>query len=286
MSAAIQVWQIFFRDEQQAWLDPAFVPLDNRGFTDETLEFAVFQRLAASEAVAPFDYWGALSWRFGQKTGLTGQTLLDIAVQNPEVDVFYMNPYPEIESVFQSAWWQGEMVHPGFLAVADAFFTAAGLPVSELNRLTASREFSLCNYFVGRPSFWAAYLPFVAQALAQAEAGMPTAQLARMHSTEADWELTHNASTYVPFIVERLFAVFLRTAGRHLTAQQVRLPPREALMNPTLEDMRTMKDVAILSRSTRILALWQQKRMDYLRQYPADWCGEHLNRLIAAPVDW
>jgi hypothetical protein len=31
MSAAIQVWQIFFRDEQQAWLDPAFVPLDNRG---------------------------------------------------------------------------------------------------------------------------------------------------------------------------------------------------------------------------------------------------------------
>ena len=147
-------------------------------------------------------------------------------------------------------------------------------------------ELRLCNYFVGRPSFWAAYLPFVAQALARAEASMPTAQLARLHSTEADWELTHNASTYVPFIVERLFTVFLRTAGRHLTAQQVRLPPREALMHPALDELRTMKNVAILSRSTRILALWQQKRMDYLRQYPADWCEEHLSRLMAAPVGW
>jgi len=287
MSASIGIWQIYYQAVQQAQLDAAFTPLDNSRFPSETHELAVFQRLHNSGATTPFSAWGALSWRFAEKTGLSGHELLQIVQQSPGVDVFYMNPFPHVEALFASPWWHGEVAHPDLLEVANAFLNAAGLSASELNRLTPAREFSMCNYFVGSARFWQSYLPFVEQALHRADLNMPPALRNKMHSEDADWRKLHHASTYVPFIVERLFTVFLHSYSRHLKVQKIPCPLGESNMSDDLRELRNMKDVAVLSRSKTILAMWQEKRCEYFRKTSnAWWCERYLDRLMAAPVVW
>jgi hypothetical protein len=218
---------------------------------------------------------------------LTGAALLETVQAQPDVDVFYMNPFPYIEALFPSPWWHGEVAHPDFLQVSEAVFLAAGLPMAELHRLTPAREFSVCNYFVGRLAFWAAYLPFVEAALAQADAAMPPALCAKLHSADADWKGIHHAATYVPFIVERLFTVFLRTAGRHLRVHKIPSPAGEERLDTALRNLRETKDVAILTRSPRLLDRWQQRRRTYFEQhYGADWCRQYLELVMNAPVGW
>ena len=108
----VRVWQIYFKPQQIAHLDPFFVPLDNTAYRDESLEFGVFSRLHASRLTSQFSHWGAVSWKFTQKTGLESQSLLQAVHEAPDVDVFYMNPYPYNEALHVSPWWQGETAHP------------------------------------------------------------------------------------------------------------------------------------------------------------------------------
>lgn len=285
MNDSLQIWQIFFQNEQIQRLDSAFVPLDNRHSTSETHEFAVFQQLLNSGTVAQCGAWGALSWRFHEKTGMRGQTLLDIVRQSPEVDVFYMNPFPHIEGLFASPWWQGEVAHPEFLDIAEAFFVAAGLNGGDLRRLTPSSQFSMCNYFVGRPKFWERYVPFVEEALALAETNMATDLLKKMHSEDADRNKIHHASSYVPFIVERLFTVFLRTQGPNLRFKKIPSPMGEIQMTAALAELREMKDMAVLTRSHHILKMWQTKRAAYFQKtHNIYWCERYLERLLTSPV--
>ena len=288
MQPDFSICQIFYKDEQRPFLDAAFRPLDNSGHDDEALEFAVFQRLYGGVGFEGADYFGALSWRFTEKTGLTGQALMEVVRSNPDVDLFYMNPFPHNEAIHQSLWLQGETAHPGFLEVCTAFFEAAGLETADLYRLLSSSEFSVCNYFVARPAFWKAYIPFVERCRVKAEVGMPPELCKRMHSAEGDWKGIHKGATYVPFIIERLLPVFLKSPGaRALKTQQIPLPAKESKLNDDLRELREMKDVAILARSDRILDLWREKREAYCRIYfSKEWCDRHMRLLNDAPVVW
>lgn len=284
----MNIFQIFYKNEQKSFLDAAFKPLDNRGFDDNALEFAVFQRLFGDWIFDDDDYFGALSWRFKEKTELTGEQLMRAVRSEPNVDLFYMNPFPHNEAIHQSMWLQGETAHPEFLEIAQAFLEAADFEEAELYRFVHSSEFSVCNYFVGRAAFWRAYIPFIEGCLARAEDNMPSQLLQKLHSTNGDWKGIHKGSTYVPFIVERLLPLFLSSkSGRGLRARQVLLPAKEAKLNDYLRELREMKDVAFLARSDRILDLWREKREAYCRIYfSQEWCDRNLKMLNDAPVVW
>ena len=288
MNASIKIHQIFYKDEQKPFLDAVFNSLDNRSFDDELLEFGVFQRLYGEGAFEGADYFGALSWRFKEKTGLTGEQLLEAVRSEPDVDLFYMNPFPHNEALYQSLWVQGETAHPEFLEIAQAFLEAAGFEEAELYRFAHSSKFSVCNYFVGRAAFWGAYIPFVEGCLARAEVKMPSELRQKLHSADGDWKGIHKGSTYVPFIVERLLELFLSSeSGRGLRARQLSLPAKEAKLNDDLRELREMKDVAFLARSDRILDLWREKREAYCRIYfSQEWCDRNLKMLNDAPVVW
>lgn len=288
MTDSVKIHQVFYKDDQKLFLDAAFSPLDNSAHNDETLEFGVFKRLYGDGAFEEAEYFGALSWRFTEKTGLTGQALIEIVRSNPDVDLFYMNPFPHNEAIHQSLWLQGETAHPGFMEVCTAFFEAAGLEPRDMYRFSPSSEFSACNYFVARPAFWKAYIPFVDRCLEKADTGMPPELCKRMHSAEADWKGIHKGATYVPFIIERLLPSFLKSPeGRTLRTQKIPLPAREAKLNDDLRELREMKDVAILARSSRILDMWRDKREAYCHiYYSKAWCERNLKLLNDAPVVW
>lgn len=288
MTNSVRIHQVFYKDEQKPFLDAAFSPLDNGAHNDETLEFGVFKRLYGDGSFEGADYFGALSWRFSEKTGLTGQALMEVVRSNPNVDLFYMNPFPHNEALHQSLWLHGAERHPGFQEICTAFFEAAGLEPTDIYRFSHSSEFSVCNYFVARPAFWKAYIPFVERCLEKAEAGMPAELCKRMHSAEGDWKGIHKGATYVPFIIERLLPAFLKSPeGRMLRVHKIPLPAKEAKLNDDLRELRKMKDVAILARSARILDLWREKREAYCHIYfGKEWCDRHMRLLNDAPVFW
>lgn len=285
---AVKIFQIYYKDGQRTLLDSSFEPLDNSGRSDPFLEFAVFQRLFGGLDFSGDGYYGALSWRFFEKTGLNGESLVSYIGSHPEVDLFYMNPYPHNEALHQSLWVQGETAHPGFLEVSEAFFVAAGLDASDLYRFTPSKSFSVCNYFVARAVFWKGFISFVQRCLELAEANMTPVLRNKMYSSDGDWKGIHKGATYIPFIIERLLPVFLRSPeGRLLHTHQIPLPVKEAKLSDDLLELKEIKDVAILARSTRILDLWREKREAYCSIYFSKaWNERNMRLLNDAPVVW
>lgn len=285
LQSPLRVFQIYFEPWQRELLDPNFIPLDNSKSTSELLEFDVFARLAQSDYVKDAAYWGALSWRFTEKTGMTGQDLVKAIETHPGFDVYYCNPVPENEALFHNQWLHGETCHPQFLALTQAVFKVVGLPLESLVAIEPSASNSSANYFIGAPKFWSAYLPWVQSVLNLANKKLPPKIRDLMHSALADDRGLHGGASYVPFIVERLFPIFMKTAGKELKAHKIALPERERELNVHLKLLREMKDVSHRTKSAWLAACWVNYRNLYLTQTKGKaWCEKHLRAITPGEI--
>jgi hypothetical protein len=285
--APVRIFQIWYEPWHRPLLDPAFVPIDNQGTPDELLESAVFERLAKSEQVEGAELWGALSWRFAEKTGMSGDALLAEIARVPGCDVYYCNPFPHNEALYHNLWVQGETAHPNFLALVRAVLAAAGIEGDQTALIEPASDFSAANYFVGSPAFWAAYLPFVRRILAPIDSDLPPALREALHSADGDARGVHGGASYLPFIVERLFPLFMRTAGTGLVAHKIALPAAEAAMDVHLTMLRELKDTACRARSPWLAACWVNYRSLYLKQqHGKAWCGKYLRAVTPAGISF
>lgn len=279
-----RIFQIFFDAWQRPLVDSRFVPLDNSGPPTEHLEFDLFERLSISEHVKDVPLWGALSWRFTEKTGVSGADLFRIIKENPGNDIYFCNALPQHEALYHNLWVQGETAHPRFLELVRAFLKAAGLP-DDTRDLLPSSFYSTANYFIGSPAFWSAYLPFVRGALVRAEHNLPPELREELHSDAADDRNVHGGSTYMPFIVERLFPLFMRTAGKGLKAFKLPLTLPEEEMNVHLKLLREMKDMAWRNKSLWLAACWVNYRNLYLtQQHGHDWTRRFLRNITPPEI--
>lgn len=108
LNSPVRIFQIYFEEWQRELLDPAFYPLDNSRSTSELMEFAVFEQLQHNAATQGATLWGALSWRFGEKTGMQGADWVKQIVANPGYDVYFCNPHTHNEAIFHNMWMQGK----------------------------------------------------------------------------------------------------------------------------------------------------------------------------------
>lgn len=280
-----RVFQIYYEPWQRDLVDPDFVPLENPGKPTEYLEFDLFERLSISSHVEGAALWGALSWRFTEKTGLTGAAFRDVLTLNPGFDVYYCNALPQHEALYHNLWLQGETAHPEFLELVEAWLAAAELPTDDTRVIVPSTLYSTANYFVGTPAFWSAYLPFVRGAIRRADARLPEAIRDKLHSTAADDRNLHGGSTYMPFIVERLFPLFMRLAGSELKGFKIPLPIPEEDINVHLRLLREMKDTAWRTKSQWLAACWVNYRNLYLTQHHGqDWARKYLRRVTPGEI--
>jgi hypothetical protein len=281
----VRIFQIYYEAWQQDLLDPAFLPFNNSGVRSELLEFDVFERLANDQRTKGAELWGALSWRYAEKTGISGAELLAIIGQNPGHDVYYCNPHIVTEALYHNMWLQGETTHPRFLEVCSAVFKAAGLPEDELSSLQPSSAYSTANYLIGTPKFWAPYLSFVRDVLTSADENLSPEMKSLLHSTAADDRGLHGGATYVPFIVERLFGVFIRSAGRDLASYKIELAQRDGDLNVHLKLLREMKDVAHRTSSPWLAACWVNYRTLYLSHLHGKvWCQKYLRAITPTSI--
>lgn len=280
LNSPIRIFQIYFEGWQRELLDPAFYPLDNSRSNSELLEFNVFEQLQRNAATEGASLWGALSWRFAEKTGMQGADLVKQIIDHPGYDVYFCNPHPFNEALYHNMWVQGEVSHPQFLELVRLFYAAAGLEDKDLRVIESSGNFTASNYFVASPKFWAAFIPFVKRVLVTADRVLDPKVRDLIHSKVADDKGLHAGATYVPFIVERLFTTFMRSEGKGLKSYKVALPERERELNVHLKLLREMKDVAHRTQSAWLAACWVNYRNLYLSQTNGkEWCEKYLRAI-------
>lgn len=279
----LRLFQIWYAPDQLARLDPDFEPYDNCGQTSPLLEFRVLAELSQRPDLQHGGLWGALSWKFGQKTGLTGRALRQWIAAHPGHDVYFCNPHAHTEGLFQNLWLQGETAHPNFLALCRELFAVAGLPAGMLTEIQPAEEFASCNYMVATPAFWRRYVGFVSRVLLAADRGLSPTARAILYSPTADRSGVHANASYLPFVVERLLPVFLRTEGRDLSACKYPVAVEEG--NAHVRLLAEMKAFALRSRSLWMATCWLNYRNLVLdKLHGSAWSRQFLKVLTPSEI--
>lgn len=202
----VAIHQIFYADPQRSALDPAFAPYDNRANPrPEWREYDVFRSAWLAGRHRRADATGYLSWKFGMKTGVAGRDFVDFVARHPDHDVWFVHPRGVEPRPFRSIWEQAEVHHPGILGLAQRIFAALGVAVDLARLESAPDRVLFCNYWVGTPRFWEAYMAFCEPVRRQILHGLDEADR-RLVWSRADRVID---APYVPFIMERLVTTLL-----------------------------------------------------------------------------
>lgn len=205
MNPKIRVHQIYYDPSQRPFLDPAFVPLDNtRNERPEWCEYHVFRTQYLAGTCAPGQLTGFISWKFRQKTRMTGAQFIRFIRRNPGHDVYCINPYPKSNSIFRNVWAQGEHFHPGLRELARRCFDAAGIELP-LDGEHGDAIICYCNYWVATRAFWDLYMGYAERLFDAIEHRLDPDTKARLFSRA---RYDGNAS-FLPFVIERLFTTVL-----------------------------------------------------------------------------
>jgi len=165
------IFQIYFKEELKEHLDPDFVPMDN---TDnphpELREWDKWNREHDNIKKQGLDYWGFVSWKFQEKTGLSGRQVLDFIEANPGRDVYLFNPCILNEAVFANSWEQGDMYHPNISDIGNNFLRRIGYKdVSVKETLLDRNKTVFANYIVGSSKFWENFMEFSRKLFSEAD---------------------------------------------------------------------------------------------------------------------
>jgi hypothetical protein len=284
LNSPIRVFQMYSESWQRELLDSAFYPLDVSRVDRHTLDLSVWTQLQANPATQGAQLWGAVSWRFAERTGMNGADWVRQIEAQPGADVYFSSADGQHEAVFHNPWLQAETQYPRFLEVARAFFEAAGLPLEQLSAISPSPLAATGGMLVGTPAFWTAYVPWLRKLLVTADKRMPPALRDLMHAPISGTE-PGNEHSYLPVLIDRLLSVFLRTEGQSLKVARIALPERDRELNVHQKLLREMKDVAHRTQSAWLAACWVNYRNLYLGQtQPKLWIQKHLRAITPTEI--
>lgn len=98
----ISIFQIYFNEESEKYLDPAFIPHLNKksdGFFENTVIKEVYDKFQKPDALIP-KYVGTTSWKQKQKTGFDGQEIISHIQKDIELgiekDVYLFTPISNV----------------------------------------------------------------------------------------------------------------------------------------------------------------------------------------------
>lgn len=276
-----------FQAYQEAWqrdlLDPNFAALDQSRQPSELPELTLPQGLLNHATTQQVRYWGVVSWRLAQQTGLTGQDLREAIDQHPNADVYVANPAVAEEGLYHNAWLQGETEHPGMLVLARALLKACGLPADDLTSVHSQPQHGSATVMVANHAFWSGYVKFLQTFVGQSKK-LDAAQRAQLMARFQDESALLGNSNMLGAIIRRLLPVFLKTEGKGFTLHKLALPLKERELNVHEQLLREMKNVAHNTQSTWLIACWVNYRNLYLHQSRGKaWCQKHLREIT--PVD-
>lgn len=264
-SKDVRVFQIYFRPDQLHQLEPEFIPYDNALGDFSMLEYAVFRKLHQSDLTKDCKYWGALSWRFREKAMINANDLFNVIEANPGYDLYFMNPEPQIEGLYENLWVQGSTAHPNFIPLVEQLLDAVGMDKRMVSAYRHTRIMAAANYFVGSQRFWEAYMQFIEDFLAKAEKNAPPALLQALKNTNADPRNLHAGANYFPFIIERLLTEFIIAQNGKLACFKIELGNKKARLPANAQDLEWLKNQALERKDEKLLRIWVNYRNLYFK---------------------
>lgn len=202
----IKIFQIYYRSDQKEYLDKDFFPYDNtRDNSDKWREYWVFYNNYKKKKHKEAEYTGFLSWKFNEKTKISGKTFLDFIQNNPGYDVYFINPFYDELFYYPNVWYGADYHHPGIMDFTHSLLKKLGYNI-DLSKLQTDESNTLyCNYWVGNELFWDEYIKFTE----------PIYEYIENHLTDEENEFINKQAdevikaSYVSFIMERMFTTFI-----------------------------------------------------------------------------
>lgn len=209
MSLNIKVFQIYYKPELKVHLDPVFEPLDNTSNPNPELrEWDVWNREHEARMASDLDYWGYVSWKFKEKTGLKGEQVISFILSNPGQDAYLLNPCIVNEALFANSWEQGDMHHPNISDIGNSFLKKIGYGDVDVKSMLLDRNATVfANYVVGSRKFWTKFMEFSRKLFTEAE---KDPEFKHQVFGEGLSNYAHDKSLpNFTFLIERLIPTFL-----------------------------------------------------------------------------
>jgi hypothetical protein len=268
-SVNIKIFQIYFKPELQAHCDPAFTPLDNTANPrPELREWYVWDKEHENILAQELDYWGFVSWKFKEKTGLTGEQAVNFILSNPGHDVYLFNPCILNEAVFANSWEQGDIHHPNISAIGNTFFAKLGYEDVDVKSMILDRNKTVfANYVIGNRKFWDKFMEFSRQLFTEADKD-PEFKHAVFGEGLSNYAYDRSLPNFT-FLIERLIPTFLEL--ENLTSIGYKHPP-ETLpekYHPYAGDIMALSDLKIAVNrynSDELYDIWNFYRHKFLQQ--------------------
>lgn len=253
----LRIYQSYFKEEQISLMDKEFYLLDNReNFQSELREHPLNLRCYQQSIKDNIDLWGLVSWKWRNKVhDISASQLIKSIESYPGYDIYFVNPYPNIDSIWYNTWEHGIHCHPYIIEICQELFPAIGLDPNLLFQPTAYDISCWGNYYVGNKKFWDAWLDLIGQYLLK----LPTLseQVQKMHRSSAQYP-DDKLLGYFPFIHERLFSTFL--VNYQHTFKIKSIPCGLNLLSPLDAHLRNIKFQALQTRDIPLLLEWDRLR--------------------------
>jgi hypothetical protein len=205
------IFQIYYSDATLDQIDTGFIPLDNTGQRPDWREYWPMRRFLRENTLDPNARYGFLSPKFMEKTGLTALEATAFVNSMPDdVDVAAFSPFFDQAAIFQNAFEQAALCHPGIGPIVEdtAKLIAPELKVNEI--VMSSQQTIFCNYFVAKPAFWQQWLEKCEQIFDVAEAG--DSLLGQQLNGDVKYQSQHAPAKV--FVIERIASLILATQSK------------------------------------------------------------------------
>lgn len=269
MSTNTKIFQIYYKPELIAHCDPDFVPLDNTANPrPELREWDVWNRNHEDILAQDLDYWGYVSWKFKEKTNLTGRQALDWITANPGHDVYLFNPCIINEACFANSWEQGDIHHPNISTIGNKFLTKLGYNDIDVKSMILDRNSTVfANFVIGNKKFWTEFMAFSRKLFTEAD----------KDSIFKDEVFGAGRSNYAhdrtlpnfTFLIERLIPTFLELEGFGSLGYKYTPDTLSIKYQPYIDEIMSLSDLKVAINkynSDELYDIWNYYRHKFLSQ--------------------
>jgi hypothetical protein len=265
----IKIFQIYFKPELKIHCDPNFVPLDNTANPRPDLrEWDVWNREYDSLIASDLEYWGFVSWKFKEKTNLTGQQVYDFINAYPSQDVYLVNPCIVNEACFANSWEQGDLYHPNISEIGNKFLKKIGYGDVDVKGMLLDRNTTVfANYVIGSRKFWTKFMEFSRKLFTEADAD-PVFKQEVFGAGGSNYAHDKSLPNFT-FLIERLIPTFIEL--EKLSAVGFKHSPDTLSIKyqPYADDIMALSDLKeAVNRynSDELYDIWNFYRHKFLQQ--------------------